>query len=288
MFSGQLMYEKFALYEPGSENFHWYQIVTHMFMHGGLLHLFFNMFVLWQFGKGMEKMWGNKKFLIFYMLSGLGSVALVTLMGGGFPAVGASGAVFGVVVGYVAMYPNQPMKIIFLPWSFKASKFIMFALGLELLLALSGWKTGIGHWAHIGGALTGFLLFVFVLKGRKIKKFDRFIPKSEDYIEAKSVAHRILGYERDIAFDKKSYVRTFFQRVILIDAYIYTYSGNLVWQGDLDMKESEDNLKKLATELKTTIYVTKDNLYKKEYIFKINGKSSSVQDKFLNKYRNKV
>lgn len=260
-----------------------------MFMHGGFIHLLFNMFVLWQFGRGMEKLWGHTKFLIFYLACGLGSVALVMLMGGGLPAVGASGAIYGLVVGFVSMYPEQRMSIIFLPWwSFKASKFIMFALGIELVLAISGLPTGIGHWAHLGGALTGFLLFVFWLKGRKIKQVDKFIPKKEDYIEAKSVAYGILGYEKDIAYDKEAYVKTFFQKITLIDAYIYSKSGNLLWNGDLDMKESEDKLKEIANKLNTTIYVTKDVLYKKEYIYKTNGSSSEYQDLILNKYRNKV
>lgn len=286
---GQPMYDMFALYEPSSDIFRPFQVITHMFMHGGFLHLLFNMFVLWQFGRGMEKLWGHMKFFIFYILCGLGSVVLVMLMGGGLPAVGASGAIYGLVVGYVAMYPEQRMSIIFLPWwSFKASKFLMITLGIELILAVSGIPTGIGHWAHLGGALTGFLLFVFWLKGRKIKQVEKFIPRKEDYIEAKSVAHKILGYEKDISFDKEAYVKTFFTKITLIDTSIYTRSGNLVWQGDLDMKESEEKLKKIAKELNTTIYVTKDILYKKDYIFKTNGTSSDYQDLILNKYRNKA
>lgn len=286
---GQPMYDMFALYEPSSEMFNPLQILTHMFMHGGLLHLFFNMFVLWQFGKGMEKLWGHSKFLIFYLLCGLGSVVLVMLMGGGLPAVGASGAIYGLVVGFVAMYPEQRMSIIFLPWwNFKASKFLMVALGIELLLALSGWQTGIGHWAHLGGALTGFLLFVFWLKGRKIKQLDKFIPQKEDYIEVKSVAHRILGYEKDIAYDKEAHVKTYFNKVTLIDVSVFTKAGNMIWQGDLDMGLAEEKLKQIAKEIKTTVYVTKDVMYKKDYIFKTNGSSSDYQDLILNKYRNKI
>lgn len=288
----QPMYDMFAMHHPSTGLFAPGQIITHMFMHGGFLHLLFNMFVLWQFGRGMEKLWGHTKFIIFYIVCGLGSVLLhTTLMTGDLtiPMVGASGAIYGLVVGFVAMYPEQRMSIIFLPWwDFKASKFIMVALGIELVLAISGLPTGIGHWAHLGGALTGFLLFVFWLKGRKIKQVEKFIPQKEDYIESKSVAHRILGYEKDIAYDKEAYVKTFFNKITLIGVSVFTKAGNMVWQGDLDMRESEDKIKEIAKELKTTVYITKDVAYKRDYIYKTNGSSSDYQDLILNKYRNKV
>jgi len=292
MFVGESMYDKFAMWHPSQDNFNPIQIITHMFMHGGLIHLAFNMFVLWQFGRGMEKLWGHTKFLIFYITSGLGAVLLHNLlMTSGFdiPMVSASGAIYGLVVGYVAMYPNQKMSIIFLPmFSFKASKFILVALGIELLITVSGFHTGIAHWAHIGGAITGFLLFVFWLKGRKIKLVKKFIPQKEDYIEAKAVAHRILGYEKDIAFDKKAYVNAHFEKITLIDTSLFTESGNMIWQGDFDMTSNEDKIKELANELKTTVYLSKDVNFKKKYIYKTTGSKSGYQNNILNQHRNNV
>ena len=288
---GQPMYDMFAMYHPSSDMFSPIQIISHMFMHGGFLHLLFNMFILWQFGRGMEKLWGHKKFIIFYFLCGIGSafLSMILLTDINIASVGASGAIYGLIVGYVTMYPEQRMSIIFLPfWSFKASRFVMIALGIEIIIALSGWVTGIGHWAHIGGAATGFLLFVFWLKGRKIKQVQKFVPQKEDYIEAKSVAHRILGYDTDISTDKKAFVNTFFNKIILIDTSLYTKSGNLIWQGDFDMEEIENKLKELASELKTTIYLSKDVNYKKNYIYKTKGSSSNYQKSKLNEYRNKV
>lgn len=293
-FIGQPMYDMLAMYHPSTGMFNPFQILTHMFMHGGLLHLFFNMFVLWQFGVGMERLWGSRKFLIFYIVSGIGAVILHTFLMTGnmtIPMVGASGAIYGVVAGHIAMYPNTSMSIIFLPWwKFKAFKFIIAALSLEFLLAISGINTGISHWAHIGGAVSGFLLFVFWLKGRKIKQVDKFIPKKEDYIEAKSVANRILGYQTDISFDREGYAKTYFNHVTLFNVSVFTRAGNLVWKGDINMNNSEDKIKQIAKELKTTIYLSKTDKYKTKYIYKVNssGNSPKYQKKYLNTYRNKV
>ena len=134
------MYEKFALFYPTSHFFHWWQPLTHMFMHGGFWHLFFNMYTLYIFGSVLERVWGTKKFLIFYFVTGLGAALIHTgvewlqmqyWMGAAAegsmsamssihalkitPTVGASGAIYGLLMGYAMLYPDSVMTLILPP-----------------------------------------------------------------------------------------------------------------------------------------------------------------------------
>jgi len=247
------------------------------------------MFALYQFGPPLENLWGYKKFLIFYLVCGIGSMAFFMLLQSSpFIVVGASGAIYGLVAAYITMYPNQKLSIIFLPWwGFRAVSLFLFVIGIELLLAIIGINDGIAHWGHIGGAITGFLLFIFWLKSRKIRFVEKYIFKKEDYIEAKSIANKILGYQTDVSFDKRAYLTVFKDRIILIDVSVYTAS-NMVWRGDLDMSEAVDKLKLLSETLKSPIYVSKDVIYKRDYIYRVSSYSASYQISFLNKYRNKL
>lgn len=202
----------FALYYPESPGFRIWQIITHMFMHGGVAHILFNMFALYSFGSVLEHYWGGKKFILFYILCGLGAAVLHTgvnfwqfhdglntLMANGFKkdeiiellnqgmfdsrwqtvlssgtfsgfvssylsmAVGASGAIYGLLVAFAFMFPNAGLSLIFLPIPVKAKYFVPGILLLDLILGFKGSSifgggTGIAHFAHIGGALVGFLL----------------------------------------------------------------------------------------------------------------------------------
>jgi membrane associated rhomboid family serine protease len=225
-----------ALYYPQSDNFHFYQFITHMFMHGSLTHLFFNMFALWMFGRVLESVWGPRRFLIFYIVTGLGAAALHTFVNYleispivkavtafsntpspelfsafvtkyqgliknmGFdlpgildfatswldkpastsfepeavafmqqlidvkmniPTVGASGAVYGVLLGFGMLFPNTQLMLLFPPIPIKA-KYMVIAYGaLELILGLSMPGSNIAHFAHLGGMLFGFFLIKY-------------------------------------------------------------------------------------------------------------------------------
>lgn len=178
-----LMYEKFALFYPTSPFFHWWQPITHMFMHGGIWHLFFNMYTLYIFGTVLERVWGTKKFLIFYFVTGLGAAAIHTgvewiqmqswlsqAAEGSYaaqasihalkmtPTVGASGAIYGVLMGYAMLYPDSVLTLIFPPVSLKAKWFVLIFAAIELLTGLTGTGGGIAHFAHLGGLIFGFLL----------------------------------------------------------------------------------------------------------------------------------
>ncbi len=187
------MYEKFALFYPTSPFFHWWQPLTHMFMHGGFWHLFFNMYTLYIFGSVLERIWGTKKFLIFYFVTGLGAAAIHTgvewiQMQGWLaqaadgsnaamasihalkmtPTVGASGAIYGVLMGYAMLYPDSVLTLIFPPISMKAKWFVLIFAAIELLTGVTGVGGGIAHFAHLGGLIFGFALIWYWKKNRTL------------------------------------------------------------------------------------------------------------------------
>ena len=184
--NGDLMYQKFALFYPTSPFFRWWQPVTHMFMHGGFWHLFFNMYTLYFFGRVLEERWGAKKFLIFYFVTGLGAALIHTgvewiqmhhWMGqvaeGSMaaqakihalkmtPTVGASGAIYGVLMGFAMLYPDAVLTLFFPPVSMKAKWFVLIFGGIELLTGITGVGGGIAHFAHLGGLIFGYLLIMY-------------------------------------------------------------------------------------------------------------------------------
>ena len=183
------MYEHFALFYPTSQFFHWWQPVTHMFMHGGFWHLFFNMYTLFIFGSVLERVWGTQKFLIFYFVTGIGAAAIhtgvewiqmqswLTQAAEGSmaaqsaihvlkltPTVGASGAIYGVLMGYAMLYPDSVLTLIFPPISMKAKWFVLIFAAIELLTGVTGTGGGIAHFAHLGGLIFGFLLIWYCKK----------------------------------------------------------------------------------------------------------------------------
>lgn len=191
-----------GLYYPASSQFEPYQIVSHMFMHGGLAHLFFNMFALWMFGRVLENVWGGKRFFIYFFITGFGAAFLhmlvnhiqiqalmnemtqskiemvltqghdVILQGKNYtdpqmgklnaminvPTVGASGAVFGVLLAFGMLFPNTQLLLIFPPIPIKAKYFVIFYGALELYLGVTQPGSNIAHFAHLGGMLFGFIL----------------------------------------------------------------------------------------------------------------------------------
>jgi membrane associated rhomboid family serine protease len=227
----------FALYFPASEYFKPYQFITHMFMHGGISHLFFNMFALFMFGRVLEEVWGPKRFLLYYMITGLGAAALHTFVGWldyssmksaatafgntptpdlmlqfirehmgavkpwvtdfvnswaenpgnaydiqkatamvnqmvieniNVPTVGASGAVFGILLAFGMLFPNTELMLLFPPIPIKAKYFVIGYGVIELFMGVqhsSG--DNVAHFAHLGGMLFGFILIKYWQKNSK-------------------------------------------------------------------------------------------------------------------------
>ena len=187
------MYEKFALFYPTSPFFHWWQPLTHMFMHGGFWHLFFNMYTLWIFGSQLERVWGAKKFLLFYFVTGLGAALVHTgvewlqmqnwlaeAADGSYaaqlsiralkmtPTVGASGAIYGVLMGYAMLYPDAVMALVFPPIAMKAKWFVLIFGAIELLTGVTETGGNIAHFAHLGGLIFGYLLMMYWRKSHTL------------------------------------------------------------------------------------------------------------------------
>ena len=184
-----------------SPDFKPYQLVTHMFMHGGFMHLAFNMFALWMFGRVLESVWGPKRFFIYYFVTGLGAAALHTFVNYmefqyyaakispqdvqavfsqgaellqqgqnwvgpagklnmilNTPTVGASGAVFGILLGFGMLFPNTELMLLFPPIPIKAKYFVAGYGAIELFSGITGMGANIAHFAHLGGMLFGFFL----------------------------------------------------------------------------------------------------------------------------------
>ena len=200
-------YDLLALHYPQNPKFAPWQVVTHMFMHGSINHILFNMFGLWMFGGTLAQMWGRNKFLFFYLSTGLGAAAfqlginyfqistvLEQLVEAGYSAtaltetlqsrqyntllnvisrteldqlltsyymsmVGASGALYGILVAFAFLFPNTELMIIFLPIPIKAKYFVPILLASDLFFGFSSYSLGpIAHFAHLGGAVTGYIM----------------------------------------------------------------------------------------------------------------------------------
>ena len=147
---------------PGT--FWFWQLVTYSFLHGGFTHLLFNMFALWLFGVQLENTWGSRRFTVFYFVCVVGAalIQLIVASTGGdiYPTVGASGGVFGILLAFGMMFPNQPIYIYFL-FPIKAKWFVILYGLLELWAAVTGTQAGVANFAHLGGMLFGFLLIQY-------------------------------------------------------------------------------------------------------------------------------
>lgn len=198
-----------GLYYYKSPFFKPYQIITHMFMHGGISHIFFNMFALWMFGRVLEQVWGSRRFFIYYIVTGLGAAFMHSLvlqfelgpvihyvkqiyeiesfspeiidrlynmsdpkakelaLGMVIPTVGASGAVFGLLLAFGVLFPNTQLMLLFPPIPMRAKYFVLAYGLLELYLGITQPGSNIAHFAHLGGMLFGFILLRLWKKSRK-------------------------------------------------------------------------------------------------------------------------
>lgn len=164
--------EHLALFPIGSQWFHSWQTVTYMFLHGGFSHLFFNMFALWMFGRNLEYELGSKRFLIYYMVCGIGAGLIQLLVGflegSGNATIGASGAIFGILLAFGMLHPNDIIMLVFPPIALKAKWFVVIYGVIELFAGIGGRMDNVAHFAHLGGMLWGFLLLWIWKKRGKI------------------------------------------------------------------------------------------------------------------------
>ena len=182
-----------GLHFPGAKDFYPFQLISYMFMHDthSFAHVFFNMFAVYMFGRVLENVWGPKRFLIFYMVTGIGAGLVQELtwyfdlrdvinapqelvnIGGGqilnkeefynlFVTVGASGAVFGILLAFGMLFPNVPLYLMFVPIPIKAKYFVIFYGLAELTMGVANFSgDSVAHFAHLGGMLFGYILIKY-------------------------------------------------------------------------------------------------------------------------------
>lgn len=181
------MEDLLSLHYFQSEFFKPWQFITYMFLHdpGSFFHLLFNMFALWMFGSTLENLWGSKRFILFYVICGIGAAGVHMLalwydisklepmfrMGAipaelfyaklNVPTMGASGAVMGIFAAFAYTFPNSQMFIFPIPFPVKAKYAMMGLIALDLFGGFSSRSSGIAHFAHVGGALVGILLLIY-------------------------------------------------------------------------------------------------------------------------------
>lgn len=150
---------------PLASGFQAHQLVTYSFLHGGIGHLFFNMFALWMFGVQIENTWGSRRFAIYYTVCVIGAalaqLAATSLSGTPWATIGASGGVFGILLAFGMMFPEQRIMLLFPPIPIKAKYFVIGYGVLELMYAGSGSQPGVANAAHLGGMAIGFLLILY-------------------------------------------------------------------------------------------------------------------------------
>jgi membrane associated rhomboid family serine protease len=156
-----LPFDTLALWPLSTDRFWPWQLVTYGFLHVDMLHLFFNMLGLWMFGSEIERLWGDRRYIQF-LLASMVSAALVQLVWSAMidsraPTIGASGALFGVLLAFGMLFPNRTVMLLIPPIPMKAKVLVAIYGALELFAGLSG-RTGIAHFAHLGGMLGGFLM----------------------------------------------------------------------------------------------------------------------------------
>jgi len=159
----------FALW-PLSHGFAPWQLVTYGFLHGGWAHIFFNMLGLYMFGSDIERLFGSRYFLAYYFAclvsAALCQLLVVALAGGPpFPTLGASGALYGLLLAFGMYFPRRMVMLIFPPIPMQARYFVIVFGGLELLFGVTGTADGVAHFAHLGGMLGGWLVIQYRRRG---------------------------------------------------------------------------------------------------------------------------
>lgn len=265
----------FGLHYFQATDFEFYQPLTYMFMHGGFAHLFFNMFALWMFGGVIERTFGARRFLIYYIVCGLGAAlcqeisqmlsfySIISEQGGtfsdlmnlgmadrdvlnNFTTVGASGSIYGILLAFGMTYPEERMFIFPLPVPLKAKWFVCIYVAIELFMALGTSADGVAHIAHLGGMLFGFILI------RTWKKTSSTFNGWDGY-EVKDSSKTILGRIRhwlhldrndgkndDLNYGKQN----------------TTTKHNADWQYNQQKKRKEDEIDKILDKIRRSGYAS--------------------------------
>jgi len=192
-----------------TKNLFLWQPVTYMFLHGGFMHIFFNMFALWMFGTELEQQWGTKFFLQYYFITGIAAGILSALVqpASQIPIIGASGAIYGLLLGFALMYPNRIVYLNFL-FPIRVKYFVMIFAAIELFASMGGrsLESGVAHFTHLSGMLFGYLYLLWrqhrhkSSSGSKPKKKIVFHwgSKTKDYTKRSSGKKEHLSEEQEL------------------------------------------------------------------------------------------
>ena len=165
-----------------TKHFFLWQPVTYMFLHGSFMHLFFNMFALWMFGTELEQQWGTKFFLQYYFISGVGAGILSAIIqpASQIPIIGASGAIYGLLLAFALMYPNRIVYLNFL-FPIKVKYFVMIFAAIELFASMGGrsLESGVAHFTHLSGMIFGYLYLLWRQQRNKSKQGRVNKPKKK-------------------------------------------------------------------------------------------------------------
>ena len=179
LLTGDLLLRPFALWPPASPqfpnapSFQVWQLLTYGFLHGSLTHLFFNMFALYMFGGEIERLFGSRRFLVYFLACVVGAAVAQLIVLSGMnrppvPTVGASGGVFGLLLAYGLAFPRRKLMLLFPPIPMPAWLFVTLYGLLELYLGVTGSGQGVAHFAHLGGMAAGALLLVYWSRTRRL------------------------------------------------------------------------------------------------------------------------
>jgi membrane associated rhomboid family serine protease len=159
---GPFLFKYGALWPVGSGRFEIWQPVSYLFLHAGFGHIFFNMFALWMFGQAIENYWGTRRFTIYYFITGIGAALIQLLVvSDGRPTIGASGAVYGILLAFGMMFPERYIMLLIPPIPIKAKYFVAIFGLIALVSALSGSNSNVANFAHLGGMLFGYILIKY-------------------------------------------------------------------------------------------------------------------------------
>ena len=153
-----------------------WQLLTYAFLHGGLVHLAFNMFALYMFGGAIEQVFGPRRYLIYYLVcvvsAAVSQLLVSAMMGGIYPTVGASGGVFGLLLAYAIYFPHSRVMLLFPPIPMPARVFVVVYAVIELYLGVTGTQAGVAHFAHLGGMIGGFVMLRYWRSSATIRRRD--------------------------------------------------------------------------------------------------------------------
>ncbi len=177
---GGLIFRYFALFPTSSDYFYVWQVFTYQYLHGGFYHIFFNMLMLWMFGAELDRLWGPRRFFVFYTLGGIGAgltqLFLSPFFGGAAPTVGASGSIYAVMLAYAITFPNRMLLIFPLFIPVKAKYLMIILVAMDFILGITT-TSDVAHLAHVGGALAGWLLIKYGDRFGIFDFFEKIFPK---------------------------------------------------------------------------------------------------------------